>query len=1580
MKKLNVSTQKALKAFAFLALTALLPKGIQAQTIMFDDFTYSGVNELVSPATASNKWSVVNGQSGPPEGAMYSKNNIEFVADPANANNKFMKVSTTVNGTSKAIVNSRIESAYEYFEGTYASRVYLTDEATGTQDGNIQTYFTIVPSDLAQDGTKYSEMDIVEYMASDKWGANTNKQALYTTSYHKYIADPWKPWKVYNVQTKSYAGWHTFMAVCTDKVNIRYYIDGVLIATHSVTDNETQAGLPVYPRSTMQIAYANWIADNALGGSTANRTNTMQVDWTLHYKNTALSYTEVNALVDSYRASGLQRRNMAGQTYSTGVTNQAPSISLTAPANNATYTAPASINITANAADADGSVAKVEFYKDGALIGTDNSSPYAFSWTNVAAGTYSITAKATDNLGLTTTTPAISVKVSPVAVTQSPYKGSPIPIPGIVEAEDYDLGGQGIAFNDVTAANEGGAYRTDAVDLEPLGTGYDVGYIVTDEWLEYTVNVTAGAYNIDANVAAITAGKTFRLELDGVAIANFNVPNTGAWGTFQLSTMNNVTLTAGQKVLRIYATSGDFNVDKITFSKVVVNNQPPTVSLTAPVNNSVYTAPASINITANAADADGTVSKVEFFNGTNSLGSDVTAPYAFSWTNVAAGTYTLTAKVTDNSNAVTTSTAVTVVVNTVTVTGPVIVYQNCNNDPGYSVGLQAGTYTTAQLIALGIRDNDISRLVVQAGYQVTLYSDDNLAGTSYTSTSDAGCLTSVNFNDLTSSIKVALVTVNQAPVVTLTAPANNATFSAPASINVTANASDADGTINIVEFFNGSVSLGTDATSPYAFSWTNVAAGTYTITAKATDNAGATTVSSAVTVVVNTVAPTQTPYAGIFGTIPGIIEAEKYDLGGQGIAFNDITTANEGGAFRTDAVDVEPLGTGYDVGYIVTDEWLEYTVNVTAGTYKIEANVAAIAAGKTFRLELDGAPIANFTVPNTGAWGTFQLSTVNNITLTAGQKVLRIYATSTDFNVDKITFSTATTTPNVAPSITLTGPANNTSLSAPASIAITANASDSDGSVSKVEFFNGTQKLGEDLSAPYTYTWTNVTVGTYTLSAKATDNSGATASSTVATVTVTTVTTSPTRVVGYLPTWGNIATDAGNVDYTVVTHLNVAFANPNASLSGDLDIPAGLLTASQKVHAKGAKILLSIAGGGGSPASYTYLLNAARVDNFVSKLVQATATYQLDGIDVDIEGGIFAGGLTPAMYETFVTKLATGLHAQSKIITCAIATSYANSITSAAAQQYDFINIMSYDATGPWTPNNPGQHSPYQMAVDDVNYWNTVKGVAKNKLVVGVPFYGYGWGTYGQNGAVADYTFADIVNQYPGSENNDQVGSGNNVLYYNGIPTIKSKTTFAKNNAGGIMIWQLLGDASGSKSLLAAIKSALGNTALDQPTNSCASIATYVENGGYTPGSLVQADGKEYQCKPFPYSGWCNGAAWAYTPGTGAYWSDAWILIGSCNSSARSANQASVNENLLSNAPNPFSNFTTVVVETAEAGDVTLALYNKTGQLIKTISQGYLGTGSHEFVVDASGLQADIYLIKCNTPQGVITRKIVKTE
>lgn len=92
--------------------------------------------------------------------------------------------------------------------------------------------------------------------------------------------------------------------------------------------------------------------------------------------------------------------------------NKAPVVKITAPANNAVYTAPANINISATASDADGTIKSVKFYSGSTLLKTDSTSPYSFTWTSVPAGSYSLTAKATDNHGLTTTSAIVKVSVA----------------------------------------------------------------------------------------------------------------------------------------------------------------------------------------------------------------------------------------------------------------------------------------------------------------------------------------------------------------------------------------------------------------------------------------------------------------------------------------------------------------------------------------------------------------------------------------------------------------------------------------------------------------------------------------------------------------------------------------------------------------------------------------------------------------------------------------------------------------------------------------------------------------------------------------------------------------------------------------------------------------------------------------------------------------------------------------------------------------------------------------------------------------------------------------------------------------
>ncbi len=163
--------------------------------------------------------------------------------------------------------------------------------------------------------------------------------------------------------------------------------------------------------------------------------------------------------------------------------------------------------MTASASDSDGSIAKVEFSSGATKLGEATSAPYTWTWTGVAAGSYSLSARATDNRGAQTTSSAVGVQVS------------------------------------------------------------------------------------------------------------------------------------------------------------APQNQPPSVLLIAPANAATYTAPASITLTASASDADGSIAKVEFYSGATKLGEATTAPYAFNWTSVPAGSYALTALATDNAGASTTSAIATVTVN-----------------------------------------------------------------------------------------------------------------------------------------------------------------------------------------------------------------------------------------------------------------------------------------------------------------------------------------------------------------------------------------------------------------------------------------------------------------------------------------------------------------------------------------------------------------------------------------------------------------------------------------------------------------------------------------------------------------------------------------------------------------------------------------------------------------------------------------------------------------------------------------------------------------------------------------------------
>jgi hypothetical protein len=164
---------------------------------------------------------------------------------------------------------------------------------------------------------------------------------------------------------------------------------------------------------------------------------------------------------------------------------------------------------------------------------------------------------------------------SPPSAT--PYGGTPRGIPGVIEAEEFDEGGAGIAYNDATLGNKGGIFRNTDVDIESTadaGGGYDVGWTRPGEWLQYTVNVTAdGQYDLGLRLASSGSGGVLHVEVDGVnATGAVQVPNTGGWQTWSTTTVRQVPLRAGTRRLRIAfdangSTGGAANVNRLELSR-----------------------------------------------------------------------------------------------------------------------------------------------------------------------------------------------------------------------------------------------------------------------------------------------------------------------------------------------------------------------------------------------------------------------------------------------------------------------------------------------------------------------------------------------------------------------------------------------------------------------------------------------------------------------------------------------------------------------------------------------------------------------------------------------------------------------------------------------------------------------------------------------------------------------------------------------------------------------------------------------------------------------------------------------------
>ncbi|MFZ4763976.1 MAG: Ig-like domain-containing protein, partial [Roseimicrobium sp.] len=940
----------------------------------------------------------------------------------------------------------------------------------------------------------------------------------------------------------------------------------------------------------------------------------------------------------------------------------APTVSLTSPSAGATATAPAAITLEATAADADGTVAKVEFLRNGAVIATDTTAPYAYTDSGLAAGPYNYQARVTDDDGAATTTAVTQVIVtlaSPIPgntalafdgindyVTMGKALelnvGGPPPINGFTLECWFRRDGTGLPTDSgsggVTAAPLFGKGRGEndgsnvdcniffgvnsagllVADFESMATGLNHPVTGTNTpiangtwyhaavtfdgatgvWKLYlngtqvgtaTVSVAGSVPRYDSiqhfgigtamNSAGTPAG-AFHGAIDEARVWSYVrtaaeiaaskdselAAGTGLVARYGLNEGSGPTANSSTAVTAGTLTNGPVWVAGAPFANA---NTAPTISLTAPTSSYM---PYDVALTASASDADGTVANVEFFVNGSKVGEDTIAPYAFSWTPPAVGSYSVFARAQDNLGARTSSAVATLEVTpnpdqapTVTLTSPldgatvsgnsatlqanvadpegaattVTFYgrQTTPATPGpdftfvaipdtqyYSEGAaaRANTITVEQLIGTfgaqtqWVLDNKASRNIAFVSHMGDIVENGNFGG-----------------NPIQWERASAAMGKLENPIAALRA------YGVPFGL--------APGNHDIDPI--GAYDTGSTAFYNQYFPVSRFAGRDYWGGNYGTDNTNNYQLFSAsgLDFLVIHMAYDTTPNQPILDWADALMKAypqrrvivTSHWIIGQG---NPAAFSTQGQAFYNNFKDnpnfflmlcghIHAEGRRSDTfeGRTVYSVLQDYQGLANGGQGLLRAftfspannrihveswsptqNRAANAADAL--PHLDGpfdltynmqAPVSNWV-----ALGTVNVAAGNSSAslawngLEAGKNYEWYVAASDAVNVVSSPSRRFATAAGSAPTVSLDTPVTGDTFSSPATVSLTATASDSDGTVARVEFYHGGTKLSEATAAPYTFSWSGVQPGTYTLTAVAVDNTGLTTFSSPATITV----------------------------------------------------------------------------------------------------------------------------------------------------------------------------------------------------------------------------------------------------------------------------------------------------------------------------------------------------------------------------------------------------------------------------------------------------------------------------------------------
>ena len=549
----------------------------------------------------------------------------------------------------------------------------------------------------------------------------------------------------------------------------------------------------------------------------------------------------------------------------------APTVTLVAaPKSGTSLIGPATISLSATASSTDETIRSVTYFNGTKELGSATMAPYTYSWKNVAAATYSLTAVATDSLGVPGTSAPVSVTV---AQDQAPTVSmTAVPAPGFtgIGPETIDLAATAFSpdetiasvtfyYNGTTKIATGksppykfawtkvqpGTYSLTAVATDTLGlsaTSAPVTITVaqdpqptvsvmgpasgTSVYGPTTIKLTASATSADESVKSVTyyyQGATAPVKIGTTSSANFTYVWSAQVGTYSVTAVATDTL-------GVTGTSAPVTI-------TVVQDAAPSVSIVTPINGATYVTPASIGLSASATSSDVTISSVTYYQGpglTGKLSTQTVPPYQYTWKPSAAGTYSLTAVAKDSAGQSTTSAAVTVNVTATTTSVVKITKPSAGTVAAPATVVFAATATAPAGVAnvQYFQGSTLLGAATTVPYQFTWTSAP--AGL-YT-------LTAVATDTAGAAITSAPVSlrIDTPPTVLITTPGNGSSFIGPTNIIIgaLASASVATGKITKVEFFANATLLGTSTTAPYTLTWTSAPLGSFSLKAEAFDSYG----------------------------------------------------------------------------------------------------------------------------------------------------------------------------------------------------------------------------------------------------------------------------------------------------------------------------------------------------------------------------------------------------------------------------------------------------------------------------------------------------------------------------------------------------------------------------------------------------------------------------------------------------------------------------------------------------------------------------------------------------------------------